>query len=106
MVIDQGNDGACSYSHLDTFGVDEFLVLFWWCLVHCYKELVNVGGLLFYVILFLLSAPALPQCTMLLQRLYVFALLEKRVLMVHLFLLPVVHHVATSSGAPTAKNTS
>ena len=46
----------CSLLGGIAFGVDVFLMLFWWCLVRCYKELVTVAVLLFYVIIFSFSA--------------------------------------------------
>jgi hypothetical protein len=34
-----------------TFGETGLLVLSWWCLRYCYKELITVGGVFFFVIL-------------------------------------------------------
>jgi hypothetical protein len=72
MVFVQDDDGACALFLLGgiTFGVDGFLVLSWWCLVRCYKELVTVAGLSFYlIIIFWLCVYVLPLGHLLLQRL-------------------------------------
>jgi hypothetical protein len=31
------------------FGDNEFMVLYWWCLVRCFKEYVNLAGLFFSI---------------------------------------------------------
>jgi hypothetical protein len=44
------------------FGEDGLLVLFWWCLVYCYKELIIVADLFFlnYYFFFWVGASTLP----------------------------------------------
>jgi hypothetical protein len=38
MIYDQDDDGACAFFEGVAFEEDGFLVLFWWCLVRCYKD--------------------------------------------------------------------